>query len=70
MPPAVRAPTTNTTRGAGDRETSVRGIRLSDTESGATEEMYVPDENIELRRVTFRRENIHSILKGKVHEKN
>ncbi|MCU0844794.1 MAG: hypothetical protein MUC76_07700 [Spirochaetes bacterium] len=38
--------------------------------SGATEEMYVPDENIELRRVTFRRENIHSILKGKVHEKN
>lgn len=38
--------------------------------SGATEEMYVPDENIELTRVTFRRENIHSILKGKVHEKN
>ncbi len=37
--------------------------------SGATEEMYVPDENIELTRVTFRRENIHSILKGKVHEK-
>ena len=38
--------------------------------SGATEEIYVPDENIELERVGFRRESIHSILKGKAHEKN
>lgn len=38
--------------------------------SGVTEEIYVPDENIELERVGFRRESIHSILKGKAHEKN
>ncbi|MBP7602420.1 MAG: hypothetical protein KBA15_00705 [Spirochaetes bacterium] len=38
--------------------------------SGATEEIYVPDENIALESVSFRRENIHSILKGKAHEKN